>query len=525
MRVKYKILTLLLMLTMFSLSAAEVIVSPKVNDLSYEMLSVPESLSKQLGLDSQSLILSTDTDTVAAQLQLDRLVALSDPAYELVPGDTISVTYMERTGVNPVTLHLTIPYGGTIRLSSIATIETDGRTFQSVRDEIESVLTQYNRYSNPIVSIQSLGLFYVNIAGEVTSSRSLRVNGNTFLSDVLYYGSSTASSRKVTIKGADGSENTYDPYLGMRKGDEENNPRLHPGDTITLHKKDRAVTVSGAVNEAGTYQLLEGENLISLINNYASGLDPYASSSVTIQRSRKNGYYETISVASSQDYVLMDGDVVFVEPVTSSLGSVSIEGALLSSSSNSMIMGDKSETYYYRFVEGETVYDMLSAISGYFTPSSNLEGAYLVRDGETVMLDFNDILYNGAENGDLILKSSDKFYIPFNQMLVSVVGGVVNPGVYGYVPGRSADYYINLAGGYSANSKGEKSVTITTKDGSEVDFSSPLSPETTISVERDDLSSQLASTVTVLGIVTSIVGIIASVVTISANVASMSAAN
>ena len=110
-------------------------------------------------------------------------------------------------------------------------------------------------------------------------------------------------------------------------------------------------------------------------------------------------------------------------------------------------------------------------------------------------------------------------------MLVSVVGGVVNPGVYGYVPGRSADYYINLAGGYSANSKGEKSVTITTKDGSEVDFSSPLSPETTISVERDDLSSQLASTVTVLGIVTSIVGIIASVVTISANVASMSAAN
>ena len=135
------------------------------------------------------------------------------------------------------------------------------------------------------------------------------------------------------------------------------------------------------------------------------------------------------------------------------------------------------------------------------------------------MLDFNEILYNGAESGSMTLKSSDKFYIPFNQMLVSVVGGVVNPGVYGYVPGRSASYYINLAGGYSENSKGEKSVSISGKDGSEYGFEEPLVPETTISVERDNLSSQLASTVTVIGIVTSVVGLIASIVTISANMA------
>lgn len=504
---------------LLSLGAAEVVVSPKVQSLSYQMQSTPDSLYKQLGLDEKSLILSTDTDTVSAQLQLDRLVAISDPGYVLVPGDTISVTYMERTGNAPVTLHITIPYGGEIRISSIATVETKGRTFQDVRAEIEALLTQYNRYSNPIVSIQSLGLFHVNINGEVTSSRSIRVNGNSFLSDVLYYGSATASSRLVTITGEDGCVRTYDPYLGMRKGDKENNPRLHPGDTITLHKRERAVTVSGAINDGGTYQLLEGENLSALINDYGAGLDPYASGCVIIQRSRGNGYYETISVPSSEDYTLQDGDVIYVEPVTDSLGSVSIEGALRSSSSNSMIQGDRSETYYYRFVEGETVYDMLSALSAYFIDSSNLSAAYLVRDGKTIMLDFNEILYNGAESGSMTLESSDRFYIPFNQMLVSVVGGVERPGVYGYVPGRSADYYINLAGGYSADSKGEKSVTITGKDGTELDFYSPLAPETVISVERDNLSTQLASTVAVIGIVTSVVGLIASIITISANVA------
>lgn len=522
MRHRLKTYTVFVMLfaALFSLSAAEVIVSPKMQSLSYQMQSTPDSLYQQLGLDQQSLILSTDTDTVAAQMELDRLVAISDPEYILVPGDTISVRYMERTGTNPVSLSITIPYGGTIRISSIATIETKNRTFQDVRNEIEAILTQYNRYANPIVTIQSLGLFHVTINGEVTSSRSIRVNGNTFLSDILYYGSSTASSRLVTITSEDGISRTYDPYLGMRKGDSANDPRLHPGDVITLHRKERAVTISGAVNDGGTYQLLDGENLLSLVNDYASGLDPYASDSVTVQRSRGNGYYETMKISiSDEDFTLQDGDIVYVEPVTDSLGSVSIEGALLSNSSNNMIQGDRSETYYYRFVEGETVYDMLSALSSYFTDSSNLSGAYLVRDGNTVMLDFNEILYNGAESGSMTLKSSDKFYIPFNQMLVSVVGGVVNPGVYGYVPGRSASYYINLAGGYSENSKGEKSVSISGKDGSEYGFEEPLVPETTISVERDNLSSQLASTVTVIGIVTSVVGLIASIVTISANMA------
>lgn len=521
MRKNFKCIVLFAILfsVLFSISAAEVVVSPKMRSLSYSMQTTPDSLAEQLGLDSQSLILSTDTDTVTAQLQLDRLVAISDPGYVLVPGDTISVSYMERTGTNPVTLHITIPYGGTIRISSIATVETEGRTFQSVRSEIEAILTQYNRYANPIITIQGLGLFHVSINGEVTSSRSIRVNGNSFLSDVLYYGAATASSRLVTIKSADGTERSYDPYLGMRRGESSNNPRLQPGDVITLHKKDRAVTISGAVNDKGTYQLLEGENLSALISYYAMGLDAYASDTVTIQRSRGNGYYETMSVPVAEDFELKDGDIVYVEPVSDSLGSVSIEGALASSSSNSMIQGDRSETYYYRFVDGETVYDMLSAMSGYFTPSSNLSGAYLVRDGETLMLDFNEILYNGAESGELTLKSSDRFYIPFNQMLVSVIGGVVNPGVYGYVPGRSADYYINLAGGYSENSKGTDGLEIKGEDGRLYSLSDPLEPETTITVERDDLSSQVASTVAVIGIVTSVVGLIASIVTISANLA------
>ncbi len=513
-------MALLLLAIVLPVNSAEVIVSPRISSMSYERLLEPESLSEQLGLDQESLITSTSIDDVNGQLVLDRLIALSDPDYMLVPGDTISVSYIERAAIDPVTLLLTVPYGGRLNISNIATIETDGKTFQNVRSEIEAALLQYSRYANPIVTINSLGMFRIELKGEVTSSRTIRVNGNSFLSDILYYGSGSASSRSVTVKSADGTVREYDPYLGLRKGESANNPRLRPGDVITLNRKDRAVTISGAVNDSGTYQILEGENLSALISDYAKGLDPYASSTATLQRSNGNGYYEVISVPLDEDFELKDGDIIYIEPAADSLPSVSIEGALRSgNSTNNMIQGDRTETYYYRFVEGESVYDMLSAISDYLIDSSNLEGAYLVRDGKTIMLDFNEILYNGAESGNLKLKASDRFFIPFMQMHVSVTGGVENPGLYGYVPGRDAEYYINLAGGYSANSKGEKGTKIYDKSGMRMGFNDPLTPESKIEVDRDDLSEKLASTVTVVALVTSIVGLVASIVTISSDIA------
>ena len=137
---KYIALLMLLVL-IYPAFATEVVVSPRAQALSYEMMTDSQTLSEQLGLDSQSSILSTDVDIVNGQLVLDRLIALSDPDYSLVPGDTISISFMERTGTDPVNIIITIPYGGTIRISSIATIESADKTFQEVRSEIEAALT------------------------------------------------------------------------------------------------------------------------------------------------------------------------------------------------------------------------------------------------------------------------------------------------------------------------------------------------------------------------------------------------
>lgn len=513
---KYIVLAAVSVIVAIPCFCAQVVVSPRIGDVSYQMKTTPDSLAVQLGLGDTPVVI--DDDNYTARRAVELLLATSDPDYVLVPGDVLSISYLERTGTAPVSLNVSVPIGGGIRIRS-GEVDISGMTFPEAASAITKVLTDYNRYSEPVVNLVSLGLFSVLMKGEVVSNRYVTVSGMNRLSDVMYLASSNASSRNVSITGKDGETVSYDLYSAMRKGDEAQNPRLEPGDIVTIGTKDRSIVVSGAVSAPGTYQLLSGENLQSLLKDYAGGLESSASGRISIQRSSIGGYVDVINADSSTEMALLDGDIVYVEPSVDNLASVSIEGALLSQGTSNMIQGDRNEKYYYRFVSGETVYDMLSAISQYFIPSSSLESAYLVRGGETIALDFQKILYDGASTGSMLLQSGDCFYIPFNQMLVSVNGAVANPGVYGYVPGRTMGYYINLAGGLTGSAKGEDHIYVTDKDGNSVAKDSPVPAESVITVEENVLESKIAPTVAVVGLVSSIVGIIASIITASINIA------
>lgn len=514
---KYIVLAAVSVIVAIPCFCAQVVVSPRIGDVSYQMKTTPDSLAVQLGLGDTPVVI--DDDNYTARRAVELLLATSDPDYVLVPGDVLSISYLERTGTAPVSLNVSVPIGGGIRIPGIGEVDISGMTFPEAASAITKVLTDYNRYSEPVVNLVSLGLFSVLMKGEVVSNRYVTVSGMNRLSDVMYLASSNASSRNVSITGKDGETVSYDLYSAMRKGDEAQNPRLEPGDIVTIGTKDRSIVVSGAVSAPGTYQLLSGENLQSLLKDYAGGLESSASGRISIQRSSIGGYVDVINADSSTEMALLDGDIVYVEPSVDNLASVSIEGALLSQGTSNMIQGDRNEKYYYRFVSGETVYDMLSAISQYFIPSSSLESAYLVRGGETIALDFQKILYDGASTGSMLLQSGDCFYIPFNQMLVSVNGAVANPGVYGYVPGRTMGYYINLAGGLTGSAKGEDHIYVTDKDGNSVAKDSPVPAESVITVEENVLESKIAPTVAVVGLVSSIVGIIASIITASINIA------
>lgn len=487
------------------LSAGQVVTSPKLADVQ----------QPEVAVEPQS-----QTWMPREISEIDVLLASSDPEYVVRAGDVISVSYIEKAQQSPVTIQLQVPYDGVVRIPSIASIMAGGRKFLDVKSEIEEVLLRNNRFSEPVVSLSGLGVFSVSVGGKVRLSTEVAVNGLFRLSDVLYLTDSNSSLRNVLVSKADGSSRSYDLYAALYEGSSENNPRLEPGDRITFTKAGRTVSLSGAVKAPGSYQLVSGENLKSVISHYSDGLVGNVEE-VVVYRATEGNFEKGITVPVDQDFELLDGDRIEVAAAVPVLQSVSVEGALMSTNTMNLITGNRYERYYYTFADGETVSDLLSAMQSFFIDSSDLGNASLKRNGETISLDLEAILFDGAEAGSMKLQAGDIIVIPFSQMFVSVTGAVVNPGVYGFIPGKTADYYINLAGGLSTSAKKSGDMVVRDKSGQIVPENSVIAPESVINIERSTLSSDTSNTAAILGIIASILGLVYTSTEIAVNLGSM----
>jgi protein involved in polysaccharide export with SLBB domain len=68
---------------------------------------------------------------------------------------------------------------------------------------------------------------------------------------------------------------------------------------------------------------------------------------------------------------------------------------------------------------------------------------------ERVGVDLPQVLKNSKFRDNLILAAGDSIHIPEYNPIVLVEGAVNSPGAVAYAPGKSLDWYVNAAGGYS----------------------------------------------------------------------------
>jgi protein involved in polysaccharide export with SLBB domain len=142
----------------------------------------------------------------------------------------------------------------------------------------EAELIVSNNY--PLSGVQLVltqpGLFRVFVNGEVSAAAEVSTWGLARLSSLTNHITPQASIRNVSIKSANGQVRIYDLFKAERTGDLSQNPYLRPDDVITFNRLERKVTIRGAVERPGAYQLLSGENLQDLIDSYAYGITPLA---------------------------------------------------------------------------------------------------------------------------------------------------------------------------------------------------------------------------------------------------------
>ncbi|MFA6689066.1 MAG: SLBB domain-containing protein [Sphaerochaetaceae bacterium] len=449
------------------------------------------------------------------------LAAIGNGEYPVTPGDVYTLTYLD--GQNPVVRNLQVSGSMIVSIPGLGTVDGFGLTYPQMKAAVEDLVLRYYPYSLPECRLSGTGVFSVVVKGEVSSTQRVPAWGLSRLSSVVDAATSFASTRNVEIVSRDGTSKTYDLYRAMRDGDLSQDPLLSPGDVVVLRKASRIISLIGEVYRPGTYQLLDGQQLSDLLKTYGGGLLTSADSSkIRVERyDDSTGTWNASFVGLSDDaaYELRNLDKVVVERLIPSIQSVSLEGAIAvnrstttSTDSVSFLTNMTASKMFYQFYPGETLLDMLRAVSFRFNTTSDLSAMYLVRDGQMIPIDARKILYGDDESGKMRLQGGDRFVVPFNQMYVTVSGAVVSPGTYAYVPDRPVSYYLALAKGISSDASKPYSIKITDAQGKALDTDSIVPPESIINVARNTFSNDIAKTVAIVGLVSSIVAIVANVV-------------
>jgi protein involved in polysaccharide export with SLBB domain len=292
--------------------------------------------------------------------------------------------------------------------------------------------------------------------------------------------------RDITVTPSSGESKTYDLFLAQRDGDLSQDPYLRPEDTVRVNRIDRVVTISGAVERAGTYQLLPGEHLRDLIERYASNLMPTADPSrIELVRylepesdSGDKLYLSEQSIADN--YPLRHLDMVTVPSVMDLTPVMFVEGAVRGSDALESAESNAANRLTVRFNQGENYASLVQRNRYWFTAISDTQNAYIIREEERIALNINPMLYDSGYRSRYFVERNDVLIIPFRQYFVTVAGAVALPGRYPYIPDRSWDYYVALAGGFVREQNSRETVTIKDISGKTMNKTDPITPETMI---------------------------------------------
>ncbi len=458
-----------------------------------------QSFIEQLGLQSVEKVIDNN---------IMLLSAISDSNYPITPGDTFQVDYLEGYDTKQLLLQVDSEYNVNIPL--ITQINAENMKLTTLVEAIKQNISTYYAFSSPQVTLISLGIFSVDVLGEVTSSSTYSVNGLTKLSEVVLGASEYANTRDVEIKDKHNNIKHYDLYLALKKGQSKENPLLKAGDTVILKPAEKTVNVYGQVYKPGTYQVKASDTLETILNYYAGGLLPSADkNNLIINRydNEENQYQEIKASIENQEINNLDN--ILVKNIKIEKSSISIEGAIREETTNSYttssLLGMARGSVIYNFFPGETLENMLETISSRFSSTSDLTNSYLIRDNKKINVDILSYLLEDV-NDDFVLKSGDKLIIPFDQKFVNVQGAVERSNAYAYEPNKTVNYYLTLAGGLTNDAT--KEIKITDKNGKNLSIDSIVPSEATIYAEEDTFKTDVTTIASIVAIIASSLAII-----------------
>ena len=441
---------------------------------------------------SKSRIGQQANDTPDAQL------AMSESSYPVTAGDVYTLAFA--AGATPVSYSIPVDSTYKIRIANLGVIDCKNLTYLQLKNMVTGIVQKNYPMGGVQFVLTSPATFRVTITGEVVKTVQKNAWALTRLSTFIKESfTDYSSSRNIKIVSESGEEKTYDLFLADRKGDLSQDPYLRPGDKIVVNRITRRVALNGAVERPGVYELLDGENLKKLIDYYGNGFESLADlSRIELYRSVTGNHDSGEKLYLNEQSYVDDFKLICYDEITISTFEdlkpvVFVEGAVTNTNTNINTVTDTntntnlvaSTKIAMRFNNGEDYAFFVRNNKDMFTDVSDLENAYILRGSETIPVDLSKMLYDATYYSKIEIKYNDRLIVPFKQFFVTVSGAVYSPGRYPYIPDRTWDYYVGLAGGFIKEKNKMDAVTIIDINGKKHKKTEFILPEMTIDAKAN----------------------------------------
>lgn len=392
---------------------------------------------------------------------------LPTPAnYLLGPGDELVIFLWGETQLRQT---YTISRDGKIYDEKVGLLNLMGKTIEEGQ---KYLLIQFGRIyatligNNPStymdISLGQLRSINVNFVGEVKYPGVYPVHpfSNVIIGLIQAGGvDTTGTLRNIQIKRDRGLAISVDLYDYLLKGNLPENIQLRDQDVVVVPVRKSTVKIDSAVVRPGIYESMPGETVSQMID-YAGGLSPSASSSISLKRiipiEKRNverlnieNYY--IDYASSRLTPIQNNDEIIVRNIFKTLNQVEIIGQVKSPG-------------IYPYFSGMKLNDLI-AIGGGFQDTTFLKSVYrsrgelVRRNPETryesvIEIDLNNII-NGDDSENIVLQNLDRFVVHanlnfFEKKNVQILGEVNIPGSYPILrDGETLQSFIDRSGGFT----------------------------------------------------------------------------
>lgn len=376
---------------------------------------------------------------------------------------------------------------------SVKTVnDIDYSAFKLIDGDVVTVDSILNRFNNRLEvkgAVYHPGVF--ELSGSLNTVRQLvekadGLLGDAFTGRAVLYRERENLTKEVLPVDIEGILKGTSPDIALQKNDILYIPSIH--DLQDMGK----VTISGEVNKPGSYTYADHMSLEDLVIT-AGGLKESASL-VRVDVSRRirdpKGTTEPDMIGQNFSFGLKDGfvvdgeagfelqpyDQVFVRrsPSYNEQVSVTVDGEVLyrgeytlstKSERLSSLIQRAGGVSRYAYVRGaklrrvaneeelRRMEDVVKMVRREIGETLATSLGLKVDSTFTVGIDLEAALANPGSDADLVLREGDVLTVPEYNNTVKVNGAVVMPNTVSYAKGKSVKYYLNQAGGYSANAK------------------------------------------------------------------------